>query len=824
VGGLIVAALWLLPARLDVVEQSVAVAQPEEEPAAPAANPDPAPRPADPPPQRQQPVPEPVEPIKPAPQPEPGAAAGALPLKELKAATVYIKAETVTMGATGSGFVIRAQGDTAYVITNHHVVTPPRDEPAVPRLPFGPRVPFGPRLPFGPGLPMHGPAAAQLTVVFRSGTPQEQSLQAVVVGDDDHDDLAVLKVTGVKDVPRPIDPGRTPKLIETMPVLAFGFPFGADLDPKKGNPAVTVTKGAVSSLRQDGRGQLEAVQIDADINPGNSGGPVVDETGALVGVTVAKVRNSRIGVAIPVAKLSRLLEGRIGAPETLVVSTVGGRGTEVRIIARAADPLGRLRSPELLYGLAHELKMPARRGTGWDRLAGARSCPLSVEGARAVALLALTPPAKGEFKLLAQVTYQDAAGRTVLGEPRTLSLTLGAAPPAQPGPSKPPAGEELTKLLADLKAPDQAARQKAAEALAQAPPRERLNEVRPALRALLKDTDAATRAAAAKALAACDPKEAAPALARLLDDEVPAVRQAVLELLKGLKDPRVAEAVAARLPTDPLPAVEALKALGPAAEKAVLPYLTDKNATARFWAFNVIKDVGAAASVPPLEEILRANGPDAVHARPALQAVRERVPLTADEWPQALDDLKSPDAARRTGAVRRIAVTPPAADRRADILSRLESVLNDQSGDARAAAARAIARWGGKDAVPVLARRLEGFDPFGKVPIFDALAEIKDEAAAAVVAKRMPDVHDRGNAARTLKAIGPVAEKSVLPLLDAGDVFVRVEACKVLAEVGGRDSLGPLEQASKGGNVFLAPPATEALAAVKARLPGGPKN
>ena len=50
-------------------------------------------------------------------------------------------------------------------------------------------------------------------------------------------------MTSLQNTPRPINYEHTPKLMETMPVVAFGFPFGEELDPKKKNPAITVTKG-----------------------------------------------------------------------------------------------------------------------------------------------------------------------------------------------------------------------------------------------------------------------------------------------------------------------------------------------------------------------------------------------------------------------------------------------------------------------------------------------------------------------------------------------------------------------------------------------------
>jgi S1-C subfamily serine protease len=299
----------------------------------------PNPMPAVPPLEDSKPKGPPLDPIKPAPQQEAGR--GALPLKELKAATIYIKAETATMAARGSGFVVRAQDDTAYIVTNHHVVTPPAEEsndsplpPFVIRRPpsIGPRIPqppIGPRMPprpIGPRMPRRGisqlippanqpggnrpagPQAASIRVVFYSGTGKDQELDAKIIADDAAADLAVLRVSGVRDLPKPIDWNVNPELMETTPAVAFGFPFGEKLDPNKNNPAVTVTKGAVSSLRQS-HGELAEVQLDLDLNPGNSGGPVVDERGTLIGVAVAKVSNSRIGFAVPVHKLKRLLQG-----------------------------------------------------------------------------------------------------------------------------------------------------------------------------------------------------------------------------------------------------------------------------------------------------------------------------------------------------------------------------------------------------------------------------------------------------------------------------------------------------------------------------------
>ena len=152
------------------------------------------------------------------------------------------------------------------------------------------------------------------------------------------------------------------------------------------------------------------------------------------------------------------------------------------------------------------------------------------------------------------------------------------------------------------------------------------------------------------------------------------------------------------------------------------------------------------------------------------------------------------------------------------MVSRLELALNDQSGEARIAAVKGLGRWGGKKAIPTLAGRLQGFDPGMHAAVIDALAEFKEDEAAVAIAKRLSDVFDRPKATQALKAMDPpMAEKAILPLLKDTNVFVRVEAVKVLADVGGRDSVAPLEQLANDNNIFYSGPAAEALAAVKAR-------
>jgi S1-C subfamily serine protease len=341
------------------------------------------------------------------PLPAPGGAdAPSIPLQTLnalKAATVFIKVEAGDLGASGSGFIVKTEGETAYVVTNHHVIeTPTLGLPLLPLL-----------------LPP--PKKPTITLVFNSGTGQERSGQAEVLADDEEDDLAVLKVKRIKNLPRPIDLRANDNLVETMGLFIFGFPLGTDLATNRGNPAITVGKGAVSSIRRDEFGELSVVQIDGEINPGNSGGPVVDSEGRLVGVTVAKVRGTNIGMAIPKQALARLISGRVSETSVRSLTTNHGQPTVI-VEAKLVDPLANLQSVAVHFVRLSSLRTqpkPDSRGR-WAPLAGAEKVDATIDGQRATARLPVRPPEKPEDAYAVQISYINGEGETLFLQPRAL--------------------------------------------------------------------------------------------------------------------------------------------------------------------------------------------------------------------------------------------------------------------------------------------------------------------------------------------------------------------------------------------------------------------
>jgi serine protease Do len=174
--------------------------------------------------------------------------------------------EPFTAHASGSGFIFKEDGDTAYVATNAHVVF----------------------------------AADNIEVLLANG----KKVKAEKVGSDIHTDLAVLKITG-SNLPPALPIGDSNALQQGQFVLAIGEPESFQN---------SVSLGIVSALHRTdivagGEGQMnlpsikygDLLQTTAPINPGNSGGPLITVSGQVVGLAaVVDPRAQNIGFAIPI--------------------------------------------------------------------------------------------------------------------------------------------------------------------------------------------------------------------------------------------------------------------------------------------------------------------------------------------------------------------------------------------------------------------------------------------------------------------------------------------------------------------------------------------
>jgi S1-C subfamily serine protease len=124
--------------------------------------------------------------------------------------------------------------------------------------------------------------------------PDGRNLGARLVGRDPGTGLELLQVEDAAlpfarlETERPVHPGQL--------AIAIGNPLGF---------ASTVTAGIVSATGRSLRGIHgrvidSVIQHTAPLNPGNSGGPLLDPTGAVIGVNTAIIAFAQgIGFAIP---------------------------------------------------------------------------------------------------------------------------------------------------------------------------------------------------------------------------------------------------------------------------------------------------------------------------------------------------------------------------------------------------------------------------------------------------------------------------------------------------------------------------------------------
>lgn len=193
--------------------------------------------------------------------------------------TVGIKTEsttnyfghTTTSATAGSGFILTSDG---YIVTNYHVIQ----------------------------------NAQRIQVTTYDNT----SYDAILVGYDENNDIAVLKIEAENLTPVVL--GDSGNMNVGDDVVAIGNPLG--------ELTFSLTGGKVSALNRDittSEGiTMELIQTDCAINSGNSGGALFNMYGEVIGITNAKYSSSssgtsidNIGFAIPISNVLDIIESII---------------------------------------------------------------------------------------------------------------------------------------------------------------------------------------------------------------------------------------------------------------------------------------------------------------------------------------------------------------------------------------------------------------------------------------------------------------------------------------------------------------------------------
>lgn len=177
-----------------------------------------------------------------------------------------------TAAASGSGFIISQEG---YILTNHHVIE----------------------------------GSDSIRVTLYNG----QSHEARVIGYDESNDIAVLKVEAENLTPVVL--GNSDNLNIGDDVLAIGNPLG--------ELTFSLTAGKISAKDREvtfSNGvMMNLLQTDCAINSGNSGGALFNLYGEVIGVTNAKYSGAsqggasidNIGFAIPLNSVRGIIESII---------------------------------------------------------------------------------------------------------------------------------------------------------------------------------------------------------------------------------------------------------------------------------------------------------------------------------------------------------------------------------------------------------------------------------------------------------------------------------------------------------------------------------
>jgi HEAT repeat protein len=326
-------------------------------------------------------------------------------------------------------------------------------------------------------------------------------------------------------------------------------------------------------------------------------------------------------------------------------------------------------------------------------------------------------------------------------------------------------------------------------------------------------------------------KEALAVMLDALRDSEHSIRDSAIAFFKRNRAPESVDGLAALLESH-RDAADALRHQGPAAEKAALAIAQRSDSRSRREALELLRDLGTKESVPALRGLLAKRDHDKDRVADALRSIAQRNPkdFPADKPPiweiapidQALADLMEDNLFQKRDAVRALAKHDP-GERKAEVLKAIEPLLDDRDTTLRRDAIAVLGNWGGAEGVARLIRIIDDQDLGVREVVIVSLGKSKDERAIPAIASRLPDFFDRKHAVKALKDIGTPAQKEVSKYLLHNDAGVRLEACKIIGEIGDKEAILAMTNLSKQTkDRALAQEAAKALAQIKARTMGEP--
>ncbi len=170
-------------------------------------------------------------------------------------------------------------------------------------------------------------------------------------------------------------------------------------------------------------------------------------------------------------------------------------------------------------------------------------------------------------------------------------------------PEVPANADGVTRSLIELKSSDPWKRRRAMDRLQRTNADGRVNQVVAALVPQLEGDDAGLASEAAKALGVWRSPEAMTALIGRMGENRHFVRSDSIKALGKYKDVKAAQAIASVIKQDIFATEEALKAMGPTAEPAVIPQLRNPDSQVRSRACRVLAEIGGQATLVEMQSL-----------------------------------------------------------------------------------------------------------------------------------------------------------------------------------------------------------------------------